>query len=75
MLIVGPYRFFFYSNEYGEPRHIHVERDEATAKFWLSPVALARSRGFAAQELTRIATLVAENRATFEERWNEHFGD
>ena len=75
VLIAGPYRFFFYSNEYGEPRHIHVERDEAIAKFWLSPVALARSRGFAAQELTRIAALVTENRATFEERWNEHFGD
>jgi hypothetical protein len=74
VLVIGPYRFFFYSNEYGEPPHIHVQRDSALAKFWLSPVALARSRGFAAQELTRISLLVVGNRAHLEERWNEYFG-
>ena len=50
--MLGPYRFFFYSNEYGGPEHIHVQRDTAAAKIWLNPVALARSRGFAASELT-----------------------
>jgi hypothetical protein len=33
------FRFFFYSNE-GSPRepiHIHVERDNQEAKFWLNP--------------------------------------
>lgn len=73
VLILGPYRFFFYSNEYGEAPHIHVERDSAVAKFWLSPVSLAKSRGFAAQELTKVARLVVEHRKGFEERWNEHF--
>lgn len=61
-------------NEYGEPPHIHVERDSAIAKFWLSPVSLTSSRGFAAQELTKISRLVVEHRKQFEERWNEHFG-
>jgi hypothetical protein len=34
------FRFFFYSNE-GSPRepvHIHVEKDNVEAKFWLNPV-------------------------------------
>jgi hypothetical protein len=34
------FRFFFYSNE-GSPRepvHIHVEKDNAEAKFWLNRV-------------------------------------
>jgi len=33
------FRFFFYSNE-GSPReqvHIHVEKDDMEAKFWLEP--------------------------------------
>ena len=33
------FRFFFYSNE-GTPRepvHIHVEKDNLEAKFWLEP--------------------------------------
>jgi len=73
-LIVGPYRFFFYSNEYGEPPHIHVQRDAAVAKFWLAPTSLAKSRGFSAQELGRLARLVTQHRDQFEESWNEHFG-
>jgi hypothetical protein len=39
--IVGPYRFFFYANELGEPPHIHVRRDRSVAECWLDPVALA----------------------------------
>ena len=37
-----------------EPPHIHVERDECLAKFWLDPVRLESSRGFARAELRRI---------------------
>jgi Domain of unknown function (DUF4160) len=33
----GPYRVFFYSNERNEPPHVHVERDNRVAKFWLRP--------------------------------------
>lgn len=73
VLILGRYRFFFYSNEYGEPPHIHVEQDTALAKFWLYPVSLAKSRGFAAHELTKLQRLVVEHHEHFEERWNEYF--
>ena len=29
ILRIGPYRFFFYSSEDGEPIHVHVIRDKA----------------------------------------------
>jgi hypothetical protein len=74
ILRVGPYRFFFYSNENNEPAHIHVQREDALAKFWLDPVALASSTGFPAQELTKLSRLVRENTAKFLEAWNEYFG-
>lgn len=73
ILRIGPYRFFFYSNENDEPAHIHVQRDRALAKFWLGPVALASSTGFSAQELTKLSRLVQENATTFVEAWNEFF--
>jgi len=33
------FRFFFYSNEGTprEPMHVHVEKDDMEAKFWLLP--------------------------------------
>ncbi|WP_417738678.1 DUF4160 domain-containing protein [Rosistilla oblonga] len=43
----GPYRLFFYAGDRDEPAHVHVERDDYEAKFWLDPVRLARSHGFA----------------------------
>jgi len=67
------YRFFFFSSDWREPVHVHVEKADSYAKFWLEPVALARSRGFRSHELTELARLVAENRALFQEKWNEHF--
>ena len=74
VLRIGPYRFFFYSNENNEPAHIHVQRERALAKFWLAPVALASSTGFPAQELTKLSRLVQENATKFMEAWNEFFG-
>lgn len=69
---IGPYRFFFYSNEAGEPPHIHVQRDQFLAKFWLTPVTLASSWHFAAHELRSIQEHVGENSEIFMEAWNEH---
>lgn len=36
-LRTGPYRFYFYSYDCGEPRHTHVDRENMSAKFWLDP--------------------------------------
>ena len=70
---IGPYRFFFFSNEGGEPPHIHVQRDRKLAKFWLDPVLLARSTRFAAHELTEVQAMVRDNEASFLEVWHEFF--
>lgn len=70
----GPYRFYFYSNEKGEPPHIHVQRERFLAKFWLTPIALAGSKRFASHELRVIQEHVEENRKIFLEAWNEHIG-
>lgn len=72
VLTIGPYRFFFYSNEKGEPAHIHVQREQFLAKFWLNPVALAGSKRFASHELRAIQKHVEANRQRFLEAWNEH---
>ncbi len=69
----GPYRIFFYSQEQNEPPHVHVQRERNLAKFWLDPVSLARSTGFAAHELNRIRAIIEENRQAFQDAWNEHF--
>lgn len=71
----GPFRFFFYSNENQEPRHVHVQRERSQAKFWLRPVAVAANVGFNAQELNRLLRLVDEYEAVFVRAWDEFFGD
>jgi hypothetical protein len=73
VLRIGPFRFFFYSNEHGEPAHIHIQRDTMLAKFWLNPVALASSTRFSPKELKKLESLVIENREYLLEAWNEYF--
>ena len=43
------------------------------AKFWLRPVSLAGSSGFAAQDLNRLLRLVETNQQIFVEAWDEFF--
>jgi len=74
VLRTGPYRFYFWSHELGEPLHIHVDRDDFSAKFWLQPVSLARNVGFRAHELRRIQQLVADHHNELLEAWHGHFG-
>lgn len=67
-------RFFFFSLEGTEPPHIHVERGECYAKFWLNPVSLARSHGFRNYEIVEIKRIIEKNKSLFEEKWIGHFG-
>ncbi|MBW2724647.1 MAG: DUF4160 domain-containing protein, partial [Deltaproteobacteria bacterium] len=43
-------------------------------KFWLRPIALASSTGFAGHELRRLEAMLEYHRNDFEEAWNEFFG-
>ncbi len=73
VLRIGPYRFFFYAGDGNEPPHIHVERDNDTAKFWLDPVRFQRNRGFSRRELNRIQRLVEEHSEELLRSWDEYF--
>jgi hypothetical protein len=71
------FRFFFYSNE-GSPReqvHIHVEKVDMEAKFWLEPeVRVAYNDGYDARILRQLLEIVEANRDLTERVWNEFFG-
>lgn len=61
VLRVGPYRFFFYAGDRDEPPHVHVEREDCVAKFWLAPVRFQRNSGFKRPELKKVENLVEEH--------------
>lgn len=69
----GPYRLFFYAGDRDEPAHVHVERDDCEAKFWLDPVRLARSYGFGAREVNKLEKLIAGNQQALLDSWDEYF--
>jgi hypothetical protein len=69
----GPYRFFFYAGDRDEPPHIHIERDDDKAKFWLDPIRLQNSGGFNRTEINRLQKLVEENRDDLLRSWDEYF--
>lgn len=75
VLRVGVYRFFFYAGDRGEPQHVHIERDDKIAKFWLNPVRLQKSGGFDRVEIGKIQRIIEDNCKVLTEAWNEYFGD
>ena len=56
----GPYRFFFYAADGAEPPHVHVERNDNIAKFWLRPVRLQESGGFNRVGIGQVQGIVEE---------------
>lgn len=69
----GGYRFFFYSGDRDEPPHVHVERGGDTAKFWLDPVRLHRSKGFNSRELNQVQETIEDHRGELMRSWEEFF--
>ena len=74
ILRIGPYRFFFYAGDRDEPQHVHVERDDKIAKFWLDPIRLHHSGGFNRRDIGRIHKIIEEHRLELVEAWNDYFG-
>jgi hypothetical protein len=72
--ISGPYRFFFYSFDCGEPKHVHVQRDKLICKFWLEPIVLGKNAGFSPKELNVIRKLIETHLSKILEAWHEHCG-
>jgi hypothetical protein len=72
-LRIGPYRFFFYANDRGEPAHVHVQRDGKIAKFWIEPVRMDRSGRFRPNELLDIQRTIEQNKTKLLTAWNDYF--
>lgn len=68
------FRFYFYSFDCNEPKHVHVQREKSVCKFWLAPVALAKNYGFSPKELNSIRRIISSNRDKMLEAWDEHCG-
>jgi hypothetical protein len=75
LLRVGAYRFFCYAGDQDEPPHIHIERDEDQAKFWLSPIRLQKNKGFSRTEINHIQKLTQEHQEQLLAGWNDFFND
>ena len=58
----------------GEPSHVHVEYEGRVAKFWLSPIAVAKTGRLSEHQLRQVERLVTANRLEFIEAWNDFFG-
>jgi len=72
--IPGPYRLFFYSFDCNEAKHLHIQRDKLTCKFWLEPITLSKNSGFSPKELSSIRRIIEANLARIVEAWDEHCG-
>lgn len=73
ILKTGPYRVFFYSSNGVEPRHVHIERENETAKFWLSPLRLETNHGFSRTEIGSIHEILSEHHLKLVEVWDAFF--
>lgn len=75
ILRIGAYRLFFFAGDRHEPAHIHVERDDNLAKFWLDPVRLQSSGGFTRNEIAKIQKIVIEHQQLLQEAWYAYFSN
>ena len=74
ILRIGPYRFYFYSNEPNEPPHVHIDKDNYSAKFWLETVDLAENTGISRKDLNEMQRLVIKHQKQLLDKWYAFFG-
>ena len=74
------YRVFFWSNETGEPVHVHVCKGKLTAnatKIWLppesNPILANNNSNIPDKELKRILKMIALNRDSIIAQWYDYF--
>ena len=72
-LMINGFDFFFYSME-EERMHIHIEKGDCDAKFWLEPtIELVYNHGFTSKEIKNITQYIEEYERTIKDKWNYHF--
>lgn len=74
-LRVSSYRIYFYSYDCNEPRHMHVDRENFSAKYWLDPdVSLEENRGYRRSELRDIERILRLHIEELRDAWDEFCG-
>ncbi len=68
------FRCYFYSHEPNEPAHVPVDKNENSAKFWISPLQLAWNVGYSAKDLAEVRALLERLQPQFLEAWSGYFG-
>ncbi len=71
VLRVKGYRFWFYSADLDEPPHVHVGRGSHEAKFWLSPVTVARPGNYREHELNEIRRILLKHHEDVMDAWQK----
>ena len=61
VLRIKGFKFWFYEADIAEPLHVHVGRESLEAKFWLTPVHVARAGRFRPVELREIEEIINDN--------------
>jgi len=70
-LRIGPFRFYFYSYDCSERRHMHVDRENKSAKSWLDPaMSLAHNYGYSRKELRDIEHIIRDNLERLRDEWD-----
>ena len=71
ILRIKGYRFWFYEADLDEPPHVHVGKEGKEAKYWVDPIALARTGRFREYQLTEIERILGAYQEDILEIWRE----
>ena len=75
VLMIDGWRFFFFSNEGGEPVHIHCRKGDSEAKFWLDAegfdVIDAYVYGMSASDRRNVRRIIFEHFDCILKAWGE----
>jgi len=76
ILLLNGWRFYFYANENNEPVHIHVQKAEMEAKFWLREdifdIEEAYSYQMSSKDLREVRKIIFDHFDYFIKEWNEY---
>lgn len=74
ILLLNGWRFFFYADEGNEPIHIHCEKGDTKAKYWLNvesfEISEARSKGMSPADKRNVRKIIFDHFDYFVAEWN-----
>ncbi len=77
ILFIYGWKLYFYSNESKEPIHIHVQKGDAQAKFWIIideiEITEAFSYNFTLANKREVKKIIYQNFDVIVDAWFNHF--